>query len=258
MDTIILIPVYKNTFEPFEIKSLESVAKHLSEYTLCFIVPQDLNLSPISEIFPDLRFTVERFPNDYFYSIDSYSRLLMSPLFYKRFLNYKYILICQTDVYIFKNELAYWIVQDYDYIGAPWLDSKNIFFYHTFRKYFNLLLKTLGLKHRGFDHINKVGNGGFSLRKTQTFYDISIREEKQIETFQRAIPRTDHVIEDVFWSFYVPKKHHFYVPDYKTAAKFSLDIKPKEGMELNKGKLPFACHGFNKDNVSKFWQKYIK
>ena len=51
--------------------------------------------------------------------------LMLSPFFYESFLDFKYVLIHQLDVFIFKDELNYWCNQNYDYIGAPWFKDSS-------------------------------------------------------------------------------------------------------------------------------------
>lgn len=50
-----------------------------------------------------------------------YNRLMLSEDLYSAFSNYEYILICQSDAYIFRDELKEWCEAGYDYVGAPWL-----------------------------------------------------------------------------------------------------------------------------------------
>ena len=167
------------------------------------------------------------------------------------------MLICQTDAYVFKNDLDFWISKNFDYIGAPWLDSKKIFFNHKLRFLFNKLKKSLGLKERLYNHINQVGNGGFSLRNVDKFYNISKKESKTIEHFIENKEKENYHIEDVFWSLYVPQKYELIKPDYQTAINFCVDRKPEIAFKYLNDKLPFACHGFNKKGVVKFWSKHI-
>src|SRR5690606_20423643 len=117
-------------------------------------------------------YNIFRFDNAFFSSIDGYNQLMLTPDFYKTFLDFEFILICQTDAYVFKNDLDFWLDKGFDYIGAPWLDSKNKFFNHQWRFAFNQVKKIFGSKEKRYTHINKVGNGGFSLRNTNKFFEI--------------------------------------------------------------------------------------
>ena len=66
---------------------------------------------------------METFDPAYFTSIQGYNRLLLSTEFYQRFLGSAYLLICQLDVFVFRDELAGWVARGYDYVGAPWVSS---------------------------------------------------------------------------------------------------------------------------------------
>ncbi len=256
--TVVVIPIYRNFFDKHELQSLRSVKQQLCTYDIVFVAPKKLNVFFLREIDLGFDYKVEFFEDYFFTSVDTYSHLLMKAEFYKRFISYDYMLICQTDAYVFRNELEEWVQKNYDYIGAPWLDSENKYGYHSIRKLYNNIKKFFGLKYRGYEHINRVGNGGFSLRKIQRFYEICLKEEEQVEVFVNTKEPIAFKVEDMFWSFYIPSKYDFNIPDYQTAAHFCLDRKPNVGMKITQQKLPFACHGFNKKGVHKFWSKYIK
>lgn len=256
-DVVIIIPLYKSFLDDLEIKSLKSVSSHLRDFDIYLIAPESLNLDFLKNYDIQFNFKIQRFENHFFKSIDGYNELLLSSNFYKTFINYEFMLICQTDAFVFKNELPYWISQSYDYIGAPWLDSKNIFFRHKIRNLFNKLKKFFGLKYRLYNHINQVGNGGFSLRRIKMFYEIAKLETEQIHYFLKEKNKENYHIEDVFWSLYVPTKYSISKPDYKKALNFCVDRKPEIALAYLNEKLPFACHGFNKKGVINFWNKYI-
>jgi hypothetical protein len=177
----------------------------------------------------------------------------LSNSFYERFLDCKYILIYQLDGLIFKDELKYWCDKNYDYIGAPWLvQPRGII--RTISNFFN----------PKFDEnrkviFNKVGNGGVSLRKVESFYKIS---KSLGDLIQRYLKKDEHFIyrtEDVFWSIRVSDFYpDFKIPDYKEAVRFSIDRKPKLAFQLNNQILPFACHGFTKPKVKNFWNEKLK
>src|SRR5690606_22253097 len=124
----ILIPIYREVFDDFEQKSLASVSKHLQQFPIAFIAPKSLDISFLNKYPLNFKYNVFRFEDTFFKSIEGYNKLMLQPYFYENFLDFDYILICQTDAYIFKNELNYWLNTNFDYVGAPWLDSKNFLF----------------------------------------------------------------------------------------------------------------------------------
>jgi len=112
----IVIPAYKKEINFFERASLKQCIKIFKGYPLILIAPRSLDTGNYTRLFP---FKIERFADDSFLSVRSYSRLLLSADFYSRFKSYSYILMYQPDAYVFRNELDYWCSQGYDYIGAP-------------------------------------------------------------------------------------------------------------------------------------------
>lgn len=169
-DCIIIIPVYKSLQVNDRI-AIKQAIKMTPGVEKTFIMPDNL---PIDESFTEFSsFSVKRFENHYFTSKMSYNMLMLSLNFYKRFSDYKYMLIHHTDVFLFKPELQYWCYKNYDYIGAPWLRPHKI----KKAKIYSQLINSLPLifSHRlknRVKHYNNVGNGGLSLRKINTFIKI--------------------------------------------------------------------------------------
>ena len=194
---------------------------------------------------------VERFSKDFFQSPRTYNKLLLSFDFFQRFRGYEYILIHQLDGFVFEDRLCEWCNKDYDYIGAPWLglDWPNDIVKKLWKPFWAHLFIFKDLFHK---KDNLVGNGGFSLRKVQTSLKV-------IRLLDRYASRWENweLNEDVFWSIYVSRLLPFYsVPDANTAARFSLEKMPHEGMVLNGGIIPFGCHAWEKS--LEFWRQYIE
>lgn len=74
----------------------------------------------------------------------AYNKTLCSSDFYKLFIDYNYILIYQTDCWVFEDRLDYFMGLGYDWYGAAW-------------------------PHEG----DAVGNGGFSLRKISKMLELT-------------------------------------------------------------------------------------
>lgn len=235
----IVVPVYKSELDHNEKLVVDNLLKLYNISNLCIVGPISISYPIEFSTFEKVKF------NDlYFNSINGYNKLMLSREFYERFSNYKYILIHQLDAYLFKDELNYWCEQNFDYIGAPWFrDERKIV----------KLFRSKKIKERGII-FNKVGNGGLSLRKTKTFLDFISAHKNIINT---NISHELYGIEDVFWSIIAPQYYNFKIPMIKKASRFSLDRKPKIGMELNNNELPYGCHGFEKKKTKDFWKKYI-
>lgn len=130
-ECIVIIPVYK-ALDDIDKASIRQAVKMTHGTDITFIMPNSFKLDDSFNEFKDIG--IERFDNSYFANILGYNKLMLDVTFYKRFISYKYMLIHQTDVFLFKDELQYWCSRGYDYIGAPWLYPKKLIKspYHNF------------------------------------------------------------------------------------------------------------------------------
>jgi hypothetical protein len=246
----VLIPIYKPVLTHLESLSLKRCFKILSNYPIIFITPYQLNVSEYALLLPGKNYQVARFENQYFESIDGYNQLMLSPGFYKRFLNYKFILIHQLDAYVFKDELLYWCSQNFDFIGAPHAPEKNLPGEMQFLKNYGRFLKIIN-KIFKIDHkISYVGNGGLSLRKTLSFYLLLKILKYQVVAWGRYN-------EDGFFKYWGNIFYPlFKLPADETALKFAIETSPKESLEKLNGRLPFGCHAFEKYSFET-WKPFI-
>lgn len=251
---VVVVPLYTTNLSDNDLMSLQRSIKILNNHTFAFICPESLDLSPLNDVINNTQHTVVRFDDSYFKGVSGYNKLMLSDIFYQKFMAFEYLLICQTDVYVFKDDLLKWCNKEYDYIGAPWLASKRNFL----NKALFTLRNNFKKKKKSTDHFFKVGNGGFSLRKVAKMHEITTQQKENIKQVQGNRNRHSHHIEDVYFSLVAPTLTNMNIPDYKEAVDFCIDRKPHIGVKLNNNKLPFACHGFNKPKVQAFWQPYIE
>lgn len=251
----IVIPLHKETLKYFESLGLKQTTEVLNRYHFTLVCPRGLDIDRIKTIFSGVNYEVNYFPPHFFYNTDGYNKLMLSEKFYAEFLDVEYILICQTDVFVFKDDLGKWCDKNLDYTGAPWIASKRNAWNKTMLRIRNVFNKTKKSDH----HFFKVGNGGFSLRRVKTMYEITRQLKEEIDYFQSFRDRYQFSQEDVFLSLKAPEYFpEMRIPDYQEAVSFCIDRKPKIAMELNDNKLPMACHGFNKPKVSEFWKPIIE
>lgn len=262
---VIVIPVYKPEPNEYEVISFLQVLKVLKEYAIILAVPQELNIENYRK-YSDRshkEIGVEYFDKSYFKGIDGYNKLMLSLEFYERFMKYEYILIYQLDCFVFRNELKEWIQKGYDYIGAPWLHNdrrtwwtlKNRIKY-IFKYYYRRFTNKENTINLGF---YKVGNGGLSLRKTQTFCNVikKFEKNKRIERYRFADGNYLYA-EDVFWGCEVNRYYPYLkIPSYKEALGFSFDMNPSLSYELNNNKIPFGCHAWYRYEIE-FWKPFIE
>jgi hypothetical protein len=257
-EVAIVIPIYKTELTLEENKSLESYLRHLSSYETRIVAPESLVIP--NKIKSINKIKIVRFKDIYFKNIDGYNKLLLSYSFYSKFIDFKYILIYQLDAFVFKDELMFWCDKDYDYIGAPWFEDF--------------------LDRENGKDLWCVGNGGFSLRKIQTFLQI-LRVQSKVEIlkdifwharkFQFSEIRKNYFYrgsiiskrerkilnfndnEDKFWALYASEYiENFKKPDCITALGFAFENSPEYLYELNDKKLPFGCHKWEKWML--FWK----
>jgi hypothetical protein len=266
---VILIPLYKSVsfLSEGEKLSIRRSIKIFSALDIIFIAPDSTNVTEYQvEFSNDLNFFL--IPDVHLKDINSYSKLLMSSFFYAYFKKYDWMLICQPDVYVFKNDLHQFTNQnEYFFIGAPVIDS------HI----------------KGWENQTWVGNGGFSLRRIKTCIEVTKRLEKikKISSFLGVYKLTGNNIlflffrvvigsfsrinfnsfvtkylydrpvnEDVFWCLWVPSIFKKIRPaDIATATKFSFE-KNAESLFQRFGNLPMGCHAWEKYEP-KFWKNYI-
>lgn len=262
----IVIPVYKTNLKKCETVSLLQTFHVLKNYPLMLVCPECLDISNYHKLSrkEHVELHVERFESCFFKGIEGYNRLLLSFCFYERFANYEYILICQTDAFVFKDELSYWCEKKYDYVGAP-----------LFGNIFDAKLKN-----------SKVGNGGLSLRRTQAYLDFFQGQKNVIKTKNLAKhielqqkPYTRWLVwvlmvfgwrnrpcsvakrwmynEDSFWSILLDNSNYaLKKPSVEEALEFAFERFPSECYAMTQ-KLPFGCHAWEKYQYKDFWSKFI-
>ncbi|MBO6304221.1 MAG: hypothetical protein J6M62_03950 [Selenomonadaceae bacterium] len=226
---VIVVPVYKKELSASEKISLDRLYKTLGKYPIVFVAPAKL-----SDYLKCKGYVVESFHDEFFKDILSYSKMLLTPDFYRRFSTYEYMLIHQLDAFVFSDQLIKWCDKGYDFIGAPmpriWWPNLT--------------------KH--------PWNGGLSLRKVSSFIQVTkIREEifsisGRKSEFERY--------EDAFFSYCGEHKNiDFSVPTFNEGKLFSLQANIGHCYsKLKIQNLPFACHGWNKPHYFPFWRKYIE
>lgn len=266
----VVIPIYKTKPAWNEEISLRQTMRVLSKHPIVLVCPEGLDISAYETMCAEANCCAslqrESFAKEYFKGIKGYNRLLLSKCFYKRFSNYEYMLICQPDTYVFRDELVEWCNKGYDYIGAPLFGefSDEIFYYEK----------------------GRVGNGGLSLRRVRAYIDyfkgnrhvIPLRNISERISFAakpytrwfvwilmvlgwrntpKAFAKRYQWNEDVFWSMNLNGTNYEQTkPSVEEALEFAWERFPKELYERI-GHLPFGCHAWEKYEYDSFWKQYI-
>ena len=256
---IIIIPIYKEIPNSLELLSINRCSEILLNYEIIFIHPTKMKLDFYKEKYENKKFLC--FDKYYFESIQGYNKLMLSINFYKTFIDYEYILIYQTDCYVFRDELKYYTDKDYDYIGGLWFKGFD---------------KELTIDSK----LYLPGNGGFSLRKTKAMIDFLSSEvtfyiepkkktliQKILRYFRKKKTSINKLLisyngnEDVFIVEYGLKSGLLKIPNATETLLFSWDRGPYILYEKHK-KLPMACHAWYRNDFPymgnlEFWNFFI-
>lgn len=257
-DCIIIIPVYK-PLEKNDIIVIKQAVAMTPGMKKVFIMPDSFTIDKSFAVFSN--FSIERFENHFFVGKLGYNRLMLCLDFYKRFSNYKYMLIHQTDAYLFKPDLQYWCNKNYDYIGAPWLRPHKIKKAKIYLQAVDIFPWIFSSRLRNkVRHYNNVGNGGLSLRRIDTFIKILESDEARpiLNLYlEKQLSKRALYIEDVFWSIEGPQLYEkFTKPVWREACRFSLENHPSFAYDIMNKQLPFGCHApLVHDPV--FWRDHI-
>lgn len=257
----ITIPIYKETLSNYEEISLKRCFEVLGKYPIIVFKPASLDLSWLVAKNPEIK--LQCFDDFYFSNIQGYNKLMLSADFYLRFKEFEYILIYQLDAFVFKDELLQWCSKDYDYIGAPWLTDYK--YPDLIKRAKEQILRLIHIyfnvkeKHSNYPSVrqfhNSVGNGGFSLRRVNKFYEVCRNNKNLIDYYNK---NEHHFFnEDVFFSLEVNRKtKKLSIPGYRLATRFAIETFPEIGLQMNQNHLPFGCHDW--DRFSEFWKPYFK
>lgn len=187
---------------------------------------------------------------------------MLSQDFYSRFHNSQFIVVCQTDVVLFHDNLDYWCSLNYDYIGAPWLPAPgDVEGWNLARRAIYKLRRGWARLRGGFHTVLlkwKVGNGGFSLRRVEAMLRVLDQHPDKMAEIAKNANHTA-CFEDVVWSVRVNElwPATLNIPDYTTAARFAFEGHPEMAMRCTNGELPMGAHAFYRHRNRKFWSQFL-
>ena len=246
----VVIPIYRALTE-LEHLSLKNTAKVLADYPIEVIYPEGLSVESLVGEFSTLVFrAVSQEWLGVKNGIAGYNKMCLSEEFYAMYADYDYILICHTDAWIFRDELKEWCAKGYDCVAAPWL-RRPVYDLPIVKQYMAWRAKRATKPTRQILY-GRVGNGGLSLRKVDSFMRVCRSEADIIAQFNGE---SHHLYnEDVFWAT-VPKD--FVYPDEREALRFAIDTHPSYCYGVLDKQLPFGCHSWTKPKFYKFWRRFI-
>ena len=227
--------------------------KILGSHPFVVVHPQSFFVDDLKQEYPTI--STLALPDEYFKSVESYNKMMLSSWFYNLFLNYEYMLIYQLDAYVFSDQLDYWTTLEYDYIGAPWMLNDNLY-QRLIGQWVTRLLQKRAIRnnHVHSAHLfHKVGNGGFSLRRISKMKEIMEKNKEFISSLTGKHERQ----EDVIISILLAEKEHLKIPDWHLALYFSFEKAPEQCLEYTHDVFPFGCHNLNNRYWDAFWKYYI-
>ena len=240
----VVIPAHKQmaAYEKLAYAKIHStLVDKTNVYLLC---PSELDTSEYESMFPEIK--VKRIDGKWFKSLDSYNSMCVSKWFYEMFSEYEYMLICQLDVWLNKDDILEWCKKGYDYIGAPIVVSTARWHNYRIDTDGNVIITPA------------VGNGGFSLRKISTFIEITDLDSYLFKRYNITKEVIDNIkFEDLWFCDELSKYYDLERPNYKEAFKFAIDMNPDlVETQYNVTELPTAIHAFDK-NIP-YWRTKIK
>lgn len=265
MSAAVVIIAYREKPTLDEINSFKQCLQIFAGEDIRIVHPQGLNLKIYEDISKQYNVKYISFNKKWFTSIRTYSTLMQQSFFYEMFNDVDYILIHQLDVWVFRNELQMWCEQCFDYIGAPLFNDRR-------------------------EVLPYACNGGFSLRKVQSFIDILNKKSKFHFTWKNpmtmsALPAktkirsyikkvlilTELLFCRISPRYYIKYSHHFedisysiamnFIQEFKVAPQeiamfFSFEKFPSVLYSKTNNNLPFGIHGCLKYDPE-FWETHI-
>lgn len=254
----VVVPLYREELPPLEEAILRHNMSVLSSYDFVFLLPEGLSVDRLEDQISISQHQIIRVSDQWLGTkrgIMGYNEMMLSGEFYRLF-EYatQYILICQTDAYIFRDELREWCERGYDYVGAPWVARKK--YSRPFIKQYYQLRQRLffsKLDPTRFALLGRIGNGGLSLRRVDSAIAACERYRAEIDYFNS---KTTHLYnEDSFWAF-IPKEFNY--PTTAEGFRFSIDIMPVQSFAAAEGVIPMGCHGLTDPCNNAFWSDKIE
>lgn len=233
----VVIPIYKEKPDRYDRLSLNLIQKNLPCYDRFFITYYGMDMDQYKR-YKGIK-TVY-FPKRYFQSISTYSRLLLKEKFYRRFIEYRYMLIVQTDALVLGNAqmLESFTRRGFDYWGARWEDPVEICSFEIQKDFKRKLLRTLpNCGNYLFKNPKMccVGNGGLSLRNIRK--TIALLQEKKLYAWLWL----DN--EDKFFAYHGQTNRAGYrIAPIELVDKFSIESMVRSIDEIR----PFGVHGWDR------------
>ena len=141
----IMVPMPLSELSEDEKISLRHLKKYLGSYDKFLLVPKGSGI--LIDGFSSLELS-----RQFFGSVQRHNQLLNRLDFWKKFQDYEFVLMYHLDALVFSDQLDYWCNQELDYIGAPFVISKDAQWVTE----------------------ERVGNGGFALYRKKAIQQVLV------------------------------------------------------------------------------------
>lgn len=153
------IPIYKPTLSGRESRRLGLTLENSPSGNVFLVGPEKLQNSLRDDLLCELPYIA--FESSNFDSIKSYNTWMLRPDLYCEFIDFEFVLLCQTDAFL-TRPLPRTEDWRFDYLGAPWSPPYSL---RWVPRKARLQNSRSWLRSRQL----AVGNGGLSLRRTNVF-----------------------------------------------------------------------------------------
>lgn len=262
---VVLVFAHQPALAWHEAISFAQCVRVLGAHPLRLVCPAGLDVSAYRAIAPDI--VVDFIPPRWLASYRAYNRLKILPGLYRRYSAYEYILTCELDAFVFRDDLAAWCAEGWDFVGAP-----------TFAGY---------LDARPDNAPMPLLNSGFSLRRTRSMLRVSrtlryIERPADVFAAWRAAgrPSLGSLLlalsqlafhnnffapfndfggnEDDFWCLRAARRFPWFrLAPYEVARRFAFEMNAPRLLAENSGCLPFGCHKWA-TLTPDFWRPFVE
>lgn len=212
---LVLIPLHKSEPSANEVISLVQCARVFKNRDIAILCPDNISLEHYKTYFPSFeKITVDPF---WMASVRSYNKLMSSPWIWTQCDQYSHLLIHEPDAIALRDDLDYWCLRNYDYIGAPWLEGWDF--------------------AKPDANIIAVGNFGFSLHRLD-FHRALLSSGVNTHWFNYLGNC------DLFWSFEASKHYQMSIAPFEEAVQFAWEAAPARCYEISGKVTPFGIHAW--------------
>ena len=265
---VIVIPIYKDSIDEYEKVSLLQCCKIFKHEELSILTYLGLNINAYINILESEKvcFTIKLLDERFFKGVEGYNTMVLNRCFYEAYKSYDWMLIYQTDAFVFNNELDYYCNKKWVYIGAPTFKNSNYSHpQHVLNgglslRYIPFFLQTLESKRFYWRFCNLYLFKRIGGMKLKTIFKVPylLYQAYCLKNGITKIFPTKGLwaltYEDYVWCALAEGK----LPTWQEASRFSFENSCHELYELNNGDLPMGCHAWYKFGNYEFWKNFIK